>query len=168
MTTYQEHVKREMPKLRGQGLSAGEAMKELARIWRESVKHGVARGTAAQKRRNTPVPRIGGARASKRQSNAMLDELESLPVPKALPKGRAKRAKAETPIQIENCTDVESCKLQIRLLLQQQPPSWLKGNAEKVRDMVNLLREEDEVSSSIDAGKRKLGALDRQIMQLAI
>ena len=113
MTTYQEHVKREMPKLRGQGLSAGEAMKELARIWRESVKHGVARGTAAQKRRNTPVPRIGGARASKRQSNAMLDELESLPVPKALPKGRAKRAKAETPIQIENCIDVESCKLQI-------------------------------------------------------
>ena len=71
MTTYQEHVKREMPKLRGQGMSAGEAMKELARTWRESVKHGVARGTAAQKRRNTPVPRVGGARASKRQSNAM-------------------------------------------------------------------------------------------------
>ena len=70
-------------------------------------------------------------------------------------------------MQIENCTDVESCKLQIRLLLQQQPPPWLKGNADSVRDMVNLLREEDEVSSAIDAGKRKLGALDRQIMQLA-
>ncbi len=78
MTTYQDHVKREMPKLRGQGMSAGDAMKELARTWREGAKHGVlARGAAAQKRRNTPVPRVGGARASKRQSHAMLDQLPS-------------------------------------------------------------------------------------------
>ena len=178
MTAYQDHIKRELPKLRGKGLSPAEAMKAAAKSWREHGKtHSAAhmkvmkdestKGKSFSAAHKVAMKQVGGARTSKRQSNAVLDELDSLPVAKALPKGRTKRAKAAAPMQIENCTDVESCKLQIRLLLQQQPPSWLKGNADKVRDMVNLLREEDEVSSSIDAGKRKLGALDRQIMQLA-
>ena len=180
MTAYQDHIKREMPKLRGKGLSPAQAMSAAAKSWREHgknhsaahmkvMKEETAKGKSFSAAHKVAMKQqVGkGARTSKRQSNAMLDQLDSLPVPKALPKGRAKRSKAAAPMQIENCTDVESCKLQIRLLLQQQPPSWLKGNADKVRDMVYLLREEDEVSSSIDAGKRKLGALDRQIMQLA-
>ena len=180
MTAYQDHIKREMPKLRGKGLSPAEAMKAAAKSWREhGKKHSAAhmkvmgeetaKGKSFGDAHKSAVKQVGkGARASKRQSNAVLDQLDSLPVPNALPpKGRAKRTKATAPMQIENCTDVESCKLQIRLLLQQQPPPWLKGNADSVRDMVNLLREEDEVSSALDAGKRKLGSLDRQIMQLA-
>ena len=178
MTAYTDHIKREMPKLRGKGLSPAEAMKAAAKSWREHGKNHsaahmkvmgeeTAKGKSFSAAHKVAMKQVGGSRASKRQSNAMLDQLDSLPVPKALPKGRAKRSKAAASIQIENCTDVESCKLQIRLLLQQQPPSWLKGNADSVRDMVNLLREEDEVSSALDTGKRKLGALDRQIMQLA-
>ena len=179
MTAYQDHIKREMPKLRGKGLSPAEAMKAAAKSWREHgkihsaahmkvMKEETAKGKSFSAAHKAAMKKqVGGSRASKRQSNAMLDQLDSLPVPKALPKGRAKRSKAAASIQIENCTDVESCKLQIRLLLQQQPPSWLKGNADSVRDMIELLREEDDVSSAIDAKKRKLGALDRQIMQLA-
>ena len=180
MTAYTDHVKREMPKLRGKGLSPAEAMKAAAKSWREHgkihsaahmkvMKEETAKGKSFSAAHEVAMKQqVGkGARTSKRQSSAVLDQLDSLPVPKALSKGRAKRTKATAPMQIENCTDVESCKLQIRLLLQQQPPSWLKGNADSVRDMVNLLREEDEVSSALYAGKRKLGALDRQIMQLA-
>ena len=179
MTAYQDHIKREMPKLRGKGLSPAQAMSAAAKSWREHgkkhsaphmkvMKEETAKGKSFSAAHKTAVKQVGkGARTSKRQSSAVLDQLDSLPVPKALPKGRTKRAKAAAPMQIENCTDVESCKLQIRLLLQQQPPSWLKGNSDKVRDMIELLRDEDDVSSAIDQGKRKLGALDRQIMQLA-
>lgn len=178
MTAYQDHIKRELPKLRGKGMSPAQAMSAAAKSWREHgkkhsaahmkvMKEETAKGKSFGDAHKAAIKQVGGSRTSKRQSNAMLDQLDSLPVPKALPKGRAKRSKAAASIQIENCTDVESCKLQIRLLLQQQPPSWLKGNADKVRDMIELLREEDEVSSSIDTGKRKLATLDRQIMQLA-
>ena len=179
MTAYQDHIKREMPKLRGKGLSPAQAMSAAAKSWREHgakhsaahlkvMKEETAKGKSFSAAHKAAVKQVGkGARTSKRQSNAVLEELQSLPVAKAFPKGRAKRSKAAAPIQIENCTNVESCKLQIRLLLQQQPPSWLKGNADQVRDMVNLLREEDNVSSAIDSGKRKLGNLDRKIMQLA-
>jgi hypothetical protein len=62
---------------------------------------------------------------------------------------------------------VESCKLQIRMLLAKQPPKWLQGSETTVRKLVALLQQEDDIAKAIDAGKRKLGGIDRQIMQMA-
>ena len=147
-TTYQAHIKAEIPKLRGEGLTAQQAMSAAAKSWRETKKQG------------------GGARASSRQGSAALAQLEALDVPTTKPKqGRAKRQ--PPALQLENCTDVESCKLQIRMLLADKPPAWLKGSEGKVRKLVELLQTEDEIAKAIEAGKRRLGGVDREIMQLA-
>jgi hypothetical protein len=110
---------------------------------------------------------VGGARASARQGNALVDQLEGLNVPTGAPKGRAKRQKKVSALEIENCTDVESCKLQIRLLLQKQAPAWLANSEGKVRTLVDLLAQEDEIARAIEAGKRKLGKIDSEIMRIA-
>jgi uncharacterized protein YoaH (UPF0181 family) len=145
MSSYQQHIKSEIPKLRGKGLSAQQAMSAAAKSWREKKE--------------------GGARQSRRVVNKDLAQLESLNVPQSKP-GRKKR-NVSTDISLEQCTDVESCKLQIRMLLAKQPPTWLQGSETTVRKLVVLLQQEDEIAKAIDAGKRKLGGIDRQIMQLA-
>ena len=43
----------------------------------------------------------GGARASARQGNALVDQLEALNVPASVPKGRAKRQKKVSALEIE-------------------------------------------------------------------
>jgi hypothetical protein len=40
----------------------------------------------------------------------------------------------------------------------------LQGSESTVRKLVALLQQEDEIAKAIDAGKRKLGGIDRQIM----
>jgi hypothetical protein len=146
MSSYQQHIKSEIPKLRGKGLTAQQAMSAAAKSWREKKQDG-------------------GARQSRRVVNKDLAQLESLNVPKSKP-GRKKR-NVSTDIALEQCTDVDSCKLQIRMLLAKQPPEWLRGSEATVRKLVTLLSQEDDIAKAIDAGKRKLGGIDRQIMQLA-
>jgi hypothetical protein len=146
MSSYQQHIKAEIPKLRGKGLTAQQAMSAAAKSWREKKQDG-------------------GARQSRRVVNKDLAQLESLNVPKSKP-GRKKR-NVSTDIALEQCTDVDSCKLQIRMLLAKQPPEWLRGSEATVRKLVTLLSQEDDIAKAIDAGKRKLGGIDRQIMQLA-
>jgi hypothetical protein len=146
MSSYQQHIKSEIPKLRGKGLTAQQAMSAAAKSWREKKQDG-------------------GARQSRRVVNKDLAQLESLNVPKSTP-GRKKR-NVSTDIALEQCTDVESCKLQIRMLLAKQPPKWLQGSETTVRKLVALLQQEDDIAKAIDAGKRKLGGIDRQIMQMA-
>ena len=145
--SYQAHIKDEIPRLRGQGLSAKAAMSAAAKSWREKKQ--------------------SGGRRSKRVQNSDLAKLEALEVPKTKVKQRRGAKSQGVPLQIENCTDVESCKLQIRLLLLKQPPQWLAQNETAVRKMVELLRTEDEISKAIDAGKRRLGKVDTEIMRLA-
>ena len=77
------------------------------------------------------------------------------------------RQKKVSALEIENCTDVESCKLQIMLLLQKQSPAWLANSEGKVRTLVDPLAQEDEIARALDAGKRKLGKIDSQIMAIA-
>jgi hypothetical protein len=144
--SYQQHIKSEIPKLRGKGLSAQQAMSAAAKSWREKKQDG-------------------GARQSRRVVNQDLAQLESLNVPKSAPGRKPRKQKAA--IELDNCTDVDSCKLQIRMLLAKQPPKWLQGSESTVRKLVALLQQEDEIAKAIDAGKRKLGGIDRQIMQLA-
>ena len=128
MSSYQARIKSEIPKLRGKGLSAQQAMSAAAKSWRESKK--------------------GGARQSKRVANADLAKLESLNVPKTV-KGKKRRGlPKQVPLEVENCTDVEACKLQIRMLLAKKPPDWLASNETNVRKMVQLLRTEDEISKA--------------------
>jgi hypothetical protein len=146
MSSYQQHIKSEIPKLRGKGLTAQQAMSAAAKSWREKKQDG-------------------GARQSRRVVNKDLAQLESLNVPKSKP-GRKKR-NVSTDIALEQCTDVDSCKLQIRMLLAKQPPEWLRGSEATVRKLVTLLSQEDDIAKAIDAGKRKLGGIDQQIMQLA-
>jgi hypothetical protein len=52
------------------------------------------------------------------------------------------------------------------MLLAKKPPDWLASNEAGVRKMVELLRTEDEISKAIDAGKRRLGKVDSEIMRL--
>jgi hypothetical protein len=146
MSSYQAHIKTEIPKLRGKGLSAQQAMSAAAKSWREKKQSG-------------------GARKSSRVVNADLAKLESLKVPTAV-KGKKRRSIKGPPLEVENCTDVESCKLQIRMLLAKKPPDWLASNEMNVRKMVELLLTEDDISKAIDAGKRRLGKVDSEIMRL--
>ena len=96
-------------------MSPAQAMSAAAKSWREHgkkhsaahmkvMKEETAKGKSFSAAHEAAMKQVGkGARTSKRQSNAMLGELDSLPVPKTLPKGRAKRSKAAAAIQIENC-----------------------------------------------------------------
>jgi uncharacterized protein YoaH (UPF0181 family) len=146
MSSYQAHIKTEIPKLRGKGMSAQQAMSAAAKSWREKKQDG-------------------GARQSRRVVDKDLAKLQSLKVPTAV-KGKTRRSIKGPPLEVENCTDVESCKLQIRMLLAKKPPDWLASNEMNVRKMVELLRTEDEISKAIDAGKRRLGKVDSEIMRL--
>ena len=128
-------------------MSAQQAMSAAAKSWREKKQSG-------------------GARQSKRVANADIAKLEALNVPKSV-KGKKRRGlPKQVPLEVENCTDVEACKLQIRMLLAKKPPDWLASNETSVRKMVELLRTEDEISKAIDAGKRRLGKVDSEIMRL--
>ena len=178
MTAYQDHIKRELPRLRGSGLSSKDAMSAAAKLWREhgkqhsvghmqAMKTETAKGKSFSAAHKKAMKQVGGARASARQGNALVDQLEGLNVPTGAPKGRAKRQKKVSALEIENCTDVESCKLQIRLLLQKQSPAWLANSEGKIRTLVDLLAQEDEIARALDAGKRKLGKIDSEIMRIA-
>eukprot|EP01047_Picozoa_sp_COSAG01_P042572 COSAG01_NODE_3726_length_5760_cov_16.399399_1_plen_157_part_00 len=92
-------------------MSAQQAMSAAAKSWREKKQSG-------------------GARQSRRVVNKDLAKLESLKVPTAV-KGKKRRSIKGPPLEVENCTDVESCKLQIRMLLAKKPPDWLANNAEQ-------------------------------------
>ena len=98
----------------------------------------------------------GGARQSKRVANADLAEQEALNVPKSKPKQQRRGLPKQVPLEVEICTDLEACKLQIRMLLAKKPPDWLASNETNVRKMVDLLRTRDEISKAIDQGKRRL------------
>jgi hypothetical protein len=178
MTAYTDHIKREIPRLRGSGLSAKDAMSAAAKSWREhgkqhsaahmgAMKSAMKKGESFNAAHKKATKQVGGARASARQGNALVDQLEGLNVPTGAPKGRAKRQKKVSALEIENCTDVESCKLQIRLLLQKQAPAWLANSEGKVRTLVDLLAQEDEIARALEAGKRKLGKIDSEIMRIA-
>jgi hypothetical protein len=178
MTAYTDHIKREIPRLRGSGLSSKDAMSAAAKSWREhgkqhsaahmgAMKSAMKKGESFNAAHKKATKQVGGARASARQGNALVDQLEGLNVPTGAPKGRAKRQKKVSALEIENCTDVESCKLQIRLLLQKQAPAWLANSEGKVRTLVDLLAQEDEIARAIEAGKRKLGKIDSEIMRIA-
>jgi hypothetical protein len=178
MTAYTDHIKREIPRLRGSGLSSKDAMSAAAKSWREhgkqhsaahmgAMKSAMNKGTPFSTAHKKATKQVGGARASARQGNALVDQLEGLNVPTGAPKGRAKRQKKVSALEIENCTDVESCKLQIRLLLQKQAPAWLANSEGKVRTLVDLLAQEDEIARAIEAGKRKMGKIDSEIMRIA-
>ena len=178
MTAYQDHIKREIPRLRGSGLSSKDAMSAAAKSWREhgkqhsaahmgAMKSAMKKGESFNAAHKKATKQVGGARASARQGNALVDQLEGLNVPTGAPKGRAKRQKKVSALEIENCTDVESCKLQIRLLLQKQAPAWLANSEGKVRTLVDLLAQEDEIARAIEAGKRKMGKIDSEIMRIA-
>jgi hypothetical protein len=178
MTAYTDHIKREIPRLRGSGLSSKDAMSAAAKSWREhgkqhsaahmgAMKSAMKKGESFNAAHKKATKQVGGARASARQGNALVDQLEGLNVPTGAPKGRAKRQKKVSALEIENCTDVESCKLQIRLLLQKQAPAWLANSEGKVRTLVDLLAQEDEIARALEAGKRKLGKIDSEIMRIA-
>jgi uncharacterized protein YoaH (UPF0181 family) len=72
MSTYQAHIKSEIPKLRSKGLSAQQAMSAAAKSWREKKQDG-------------------GARQSRRVVDKDLAKLESLKVPTAV-KGKKRRS----------------------------------------------------------------------------
>ena len=178
MTAYTDHIKREIPRLRGSGLSSKDAMSAAAKSWREhgkqhsaahmgAMKSAMNKGKSFGVAHKSAMKQAGGARASARQGNALVDQLEALNVPASVPKGRAKRQKKVSALEIENCTDVESCKLQIRLLLQKQSPAWLANSEGKIQTLVDLRAQEDEIARALDAGKRKLGKIDSEIMRIA-
>ena len=102
MTAYQDHIKREIPRLRGSGLSSKDAMSAAAKSWREhgkqhsaghmqAMKTETAKGKSFSAAHKKAMKQVGGARASARQGNALVDHLEALNVPTGAPKGRAKR-----------------------------------------------------------------------------
>ena len=102
MTAYQDHIKREIPRLRGSGLSSKDAMSAAAKSWREhgkqhsaghmqAMKTETAKGKSFSAAHKKAMKQVGGARASARQGNALVDQLEALNVPTGAPKGRAKR-----------------------------------------------------------------------------